>query len=78
MSDTSPAPPSSSSPATLSLCISDVFPISSLTIYLLPQWLCIITLVSLVFYSYVVARMKSLDLERLVLFSEEVGSVKEL
>ena len=52
MSDTSPAPPSSSSPATLSLYISDVFPISSLTIYLLPQWLCIITLVSLVFYSY--------------------------
>ena len=55
-----------------------MFPISSLTIYLLPQWLCIITLVSLVFYSYVVARMKSLDLERLVLLSEEVGSVKEL
>ena len=36
------------------------------------------TLVSLVSYSYVVARMKNLDLERLVLFSEEVGSVREL
>ena len=52
MSDTSLAPPSSSSPATLSLCVSDVFPISSLIIHLLPQWLCFITLVSLVFYSY--------------------------
>ena len=62
MSETSPAPPSSSSPATLSLCFSDVFPISSLTIYLLPQWLCIITLVSLVFYSYVQIRSTNLAL----------------
>ena len=65
-------------PVTLSLCVSDVFPISSLIIDLLPHWLCFITPVSLVSYSYVVARMKNLDLERLVLFSEEVGSVKEL
>ena len=56
-----------------------MFPISSLTIDLLPHWLLFLcTLVSLVSYSYVVARMKNLDLERLVLFSEEVGSVREL